>query len=55
LEDNNKLLAREHLTLQEFVGKGNFGSVFKAKLYITSTNETQEVAVKTLQESREYF
>ena len=57
LEGDRKLLAKEHLTLGDFVGKGNFGSVYKARLYRTTTDELEEVAVKTLktEESCMYF
>lgn len=49
LTDCNKLLAKERLTLGEIVGKGYFGCVYRARLYKPETDETTDVAVKTIQ------
>jgi hypothetical protein len=49
LTDCNKLLAKEWLTLGEIAGKGHFGTVYRARLYKPDTDETIDVAVKTMQ------
>ena len=54
LNGDNKFIAREHLTLGDYVGKGHFGCVYKAKLYHPNREETDEVAVKTLQTTGQF-
>ena len=49
LQESNKIIAKDRLTLGDYVGKGNFGFVYKADLYHSDRDESQEVAVKTLQ------
>ncbi|KAI1294773.1 Hepatocyte growth factor receptor [Halotydeus destructor] len=51
LISEQKLIAREYLTLKEQVGKGHFGCVYKAALQLPGTDEYVQVAVKTLQSS----
>lgn len=55
LSGDNKFIAREYLTMGDYVGKGHFGCVYKARLYIPSRDESEEVAVKTLQTSGRFF
>ena len=42
LNGDNKFIAKEHLTLGDYVGKGHFGYVYKAKLYYPNREETDE-------------
>lgn len=55
LTDCNKLLAKEWLTLGDIVGKGHFGRVFRARLYKPDTDETTDVAVKTMQNTGSFY
>ena len=48
LNKDNKFIAKDHLTLGDYVGKGHFGYVNKVKLYYPAREETDTVAVKTL-------
>ena len=50
LKSHGKLIARENLTKGEFVGGGFFGEVHKGEYTDPNTNETKEVAMKTMKE-----
>ena len=48
LFDLNKIIAIEHLTLEEEIGKGHFGLVFKGTLHDSKSDQRIDVAVKTV-------
>ena len=48
LTSERKLIAKDYLTIGDMVGKGHFGSVYKAKLYLPGEDRSTDVAVKTI-------
>lgn len=48
LEEKNKLIVKNCLSLKQLLAEGNFGCVYKALLNNEEENTKYEVAVKTL-------
>ncbi|RWS28838.1 Hepatocyte growth factor receptor-like protein [Leptotrombidium deliense] len=52
LASENILIAREYLLLGKIIGKGCFGTVYKGELKLPGKDDSIEVAVKTLHNTR---
>ena len=49
LTGEKKLIAREYLKIGDIVGKGHFGCVCEGNLFDPESEQTIQVAIKTLQ------
>ena len=55
LTGEKKLIAREYLTIGDIVGKGHFGCVCEGTLFDPESEQTIQVAIKTLQANCEFI